>query len=247
MGARPALRKQGGIRRLDRDDFYIRVHFLQESARARYRAARADARHKDIDGAVGIRPDLGACGLVVSGAVVGVVKLSGDKAAGVCGGKLIRFLNGARHALWAVGEHELCAVGGYQLPAFKAHRLGHDYDHLHAELGCVGGDANARVAAGRLDDERVFGYPAGAKGGVEHLFAYSVLGAARGIQVFELRKYLSPRARRFAECGETHEGSAADKLGGGTVYLQSYSPLSQRNFFSLSGRSRPMVPPGFIM
>ena len=63
--------------------------------------------------------------------------------------------DGAVHALLAGRQHDLGAEGLEQPAAFEAHGLGHGDDQLVAAGGTGEGQADAGVAAGRLDDRGV--------------------------------------------------------------------------------------------
>ena len=60
--------------------------------------------------------------------VGGVFKLARDDAVPVLRVQAPRLFDGALHALFAVGEHELCAEGGQQPAPLGAHGLGHGQD-----------------------------------------------------------------------------------------------------------------------
>ena len=89
--------------------------------------------------------------------LAGLLNCCGMKAFGVAGDDLLGLRDGARHALGAGREHELRAEDGEQLPALDGHGLGHGEDELVALGGADEGEADARVAAGGLDDDGVLG------------------------------------------------------------------------------------------
>ena len=111
MRARVTLGEDGGVGGLDRDDLDIGILLLQIFARAGNGAAGADSGDEDIDLAVGIAPDLRACVSFVDGGVLGVYELTGNEARGNFLRELLSLRYGALHALRALGENELGAVG----------------------------------------------------------------------------------------------------------------------------------------
>ena len=88
---------------------------LEHLADAGDRAAGADAGHEDVDGAVGVVPDLLGrwCARWISG-FAGVLELLGEDGARGLGDDLLGACDRALHALGARGEHELGAVGAQQ-------------------------------------------------------------------------------------------------------------------------------------
>ena len=84
--------------------------------------------------------------------VGGILKLTGDEAAGCRLGDLFRLGDGTGHALGAGGQYHFRAVGGHQFLAFDAHGVGHDDDAFVAPQGGHQGKSDAGIAGGRLND-----------------------------------------------------------------------------------------------
>ena len=217
MRARDALGQDRGAGGLDRHDLDVGVLALEVFAHAGQRTAGADARNEDVHGAVGVVPDLGACGRAVRGGVRGVGELTGDEAVRRLGGQLLRLGNGALHALGALGEHQLRAVGLHQLTALNAHGLRHDDDDAVASCGGDGGKADAGVAAGRLDNDGAGLERTALLGIGDHGIGDTVLDGAGGIEVFELCVDLSAEVFRGGETVELEQGSGADQVGNGII------------------------------
>ena len=125
MRARVALAEHRRTCRLNGNDLDVRIPALEVLAHAGERAARTDARNKDIDLTVGVLPYLRPRRLEVRGGIGLVGELAGDEAVRRLGGKLLGFRYRALHALCPVGQNYLRAVGLEQLAPLYAHRLRH--------------------------------------------------------------------------------------------------------------------------
>ena len=100
--------------------------------------------------------------------------------------QLLGLGDGAGHAPSRGRQDDLGAEGLEQAAAFEAHALGHGDDELVAAGGAGEGQADAGVAAGRLDDDRVLGDLAVALAGVDHGDADAVLDRPERIEVLHL-------------------------------------------------------------
>ena len=87
--------------------------------------------------------------------ISGVDKLAGNEAVVVFLRQLLRLGDGALHALGALAEYQLRAVGTHQLPPLHAHGLRHHNDDTVATGGRHGGKTDARIAGGRLNNNGV--------------------------------------------------------------------------------------------
>ena len=105
--------------------------------------------------------------------------------------QFLRALDRALHALLARGEVEGRAIGEHQPPPLERHRFGHDQDQLVALHRRDHGQADAGVAAGRLDD-RAAGLRACPTrfGLLDHRQRDAVLDRAAGIGAFGLDPHL---------------------------------------------------------
>ena len=214
-----ALAQHRGGGGLDSHNLHVGVLALEILADAGHRAASADTGHKDVDLAVGILPNFGAGGALVSVRVGRVHKLAGHKAVGNFLGQLVRLGNGTLHALGTVGQHQLGAVGLHQLAALHAHRLGHNDDDAVAAGGGHGGQTNAGVAGGRLDDDRAGLQLAGGLGIVNHRLGNAVLDRAGGVEIFQLAQNLGFQVFSGFNMGELQQGRAANQLVSGSINL----------------------------
>ena len=143
--------------------------------------------------------------------VLRVVKLAGDDRAGQLARKLPRLLNRARHALFALGQNDLGAVGGQKRDALAAHGVRHGENHAVAARRADGGKADAGVAAGRLDDHAAGSKRARALRGLDHEKRRTVFRAAGGIHEFQLAEKPIRRAQRTRGAGQAHERRVTDE------------------------------------
>src|SRR5690606_18492482 len=178
---------------VDADDLHRTVgDLLEVPAGARDGAAGADARDEVGDLAVGVVPDLRAGGLVVARRATRVGVLVGLPAAGELAGETIG------DAVVAVGvlrrdggraHDHLGAVGPQHVALVLADLVGTHEHALVAALLRDQGQADAGVTGGGLDDRPTRLQFARGFGRIDHLHRDAVLGAAAGIEVFDLRRY----------------------------------------------------------
>ena len=190
---------------------HLGLALLQHLADAGERAAGADARHEDVDVAVGVVPDLLGRGAPVDLDVRLVLELLREHGAGGLGGDLLGACDGALHALAARGEHELGAVGAQQRAALLAHGLGHRDDDAVAAGGADHRERDAGVAARALDDGAAGLQRARRLGGVDDADAEAVLHARRGVVELELGE--DGRVGAVGHAVQAHERRATEDLG----------------------------------
>ena len=152
--------------------------------------------------------------------VRGVDELTGDEAVRRLRGKLICLGDGALHALGCFSQDQLRAVGLHQLAALDGHALGHDDDNAVAAGGRDGGQADAGIAGGRLNDDGAGLQLAGGFGVVDHLLCDAVLDGAGGIEVFQLGENLGLQVQFFFDMRQLQQRSLADELVCGSVNLR---------------------------
>ena len=87
--------------------------------------------------------------------------------------------------------------------------------------GGDGGEADAGVAAGRLDNDGAGLERAALLGVGDHGIGDTVLDGAGGIEVFELCVDLSAEVFRGGETVELEQGSGADQVGNGIISLHN--------------------------
>ena len=199
-------------------------------------AAGADARHEDVHAAVGVVPDLRAGGLDVGLGVGGVHELAGDEGVGNLFCQLVGLGDGTLHALGALAQHQLCAVSLHQLAALDAHGLRHDDDDAVTLGGSYGGQTDAGVAGGGLNDDGTGLEFAGGLGVVDHLLGDTVLDGTGRVEIFQLGQNGGLQVLLFLDVGQLQQRSVADQLICGRVNLahRSILPLGALGPASLS-------------
>ena len=144
--------------------------------------------------------------------ICGVYKLVRNKASGRFCCQRFRLRNGALHALCAFRQNQFRAVGAHQLAALDGHIFRHDNDE---PVPLDGGDhcqADALVAAGRLDDRRAGAQLAGRLRVLDHGQGDAVLHAARKVVVFQLREDRGMQAVLFFDVRQLQQRRSADQL-----------------------------------
>ena len=212
MRPRLPARKHGRTFRLHGHGADVRVAFLQIFRRARQGAARSHARHDAVEAAVGIEPQLGPGGAVVRFGVVGVGELPHDDAVFMFAVQLLGLVDGALHPQSAGREHDLGAVGGKQLAALFAHGLGHGQNQRIALYCAHARQPDARIAAGRLDEQGIFADLASLFQAADHVQGGAVFHAARGVQIFQLRKHFGARPKAAFHAVQPQQRRLADQV-----------------------------------
>ena len=172
------------------DDLDRRVLRLQVAGDAGDRAARARAGDEVGDPPGRLAPDLGPGGLLVGqrvgrvGVLVGAegVELVGQPV----GDRVVALRVLGRHGDRA--HHDLGAVGPQQRDLLRGHLVGHHEDAAVAALGGDDGEADAGVAARRLDDRAARPQQAVALGGEDHLQRRPVLRRAARVRRLHLHR-----------------------------------------------------------
>ena len=135
-------------------------------------------------------------------------------------GQLLGLGNGPLHALGPLDEHQLRTVGLHQLAALHAHGFRHDDDHPIAPGGGHGGQADAGVAGGGLDDDAVLMQQAPGLGVVDHGPGDAVLHGPGGVQILQLGQDTGLQAVFLLQMGQLQQGGAADQLIGGGIDMR---------------------------
>ena len=212
MGARAALGQDRRVVRLDGDDLDGSLLLLQVFAGARDGAAGADAGNEDVDRAVGVFEDLRTGGGFMDGGVRRVDELTGDEAAGDLRRQLIRFGDGALHALRAFGQDDLRTVGFQDVAALHAHGLGHREDGPVALGSRDGSEADAGVAGGRLDNDGALFQETLRLGVLDHRLRDTVLDASGRVEVFEFDEKGGLQVQFLFDVGDFDERGVPDEL-----------------------------------
>ncbi len=148
-------KKGGDVFGFDGDEFDVRFMFLEEFTHTLEASPAADTGDEAIDVPVHLSPDFRAGLFVVYPWVVGVLELLGDEDSGIFGGHLADFVDGPGEAFRVGGEDQLRAQSANQFFSFFTHTFGHDdTDGVPLESPDEG-HADARIAGGGFDDDRV--------------------------------------------------------------------------------------------
>ena len=217
MGTGLSAGDDRGSCRLYGDDFHIGLLVFQIFSGAGEGSAGADAGHEEVDITFGIFPDFRTGGLVVSLRVGRVHELAGDEAVRDFLCQLFCLCDGAGHALAAVCQNQLCAVGSQKVSALHAHGLRHGDDDPVALGGGHGSQADAGVAAGGLDDDGVGLEYASCLGIFDHCLSDAVFDAAGRVEVFELGENTGVQAFCLLDAGELQKRGIADEFGDALV------------------------------
>ena len=154
-----------------------------------------------------------------------VDKLAGDEAVRDLRGQLVGLGDGALHALGAFGQDELGAVGLHELAALDGHGLRHDDDDAVTAGGGDGGQTDAGIAGGGLNDDGAGLELAGGLGVVDHFLCDAVLNGAGGVEVFELGEDLRLEVQVFFDMRELEQRGLADELICGSINLRHNDDL----------------------
>ena len=122
--------------------------------------------------------------------------------------------DGALHSFRAGSQFQGGAQGLQQPAPLDAHRVGHREDDLVSLGRPDPREADAGIAAGRLDDGGALLQDALRFGVLDHREGDAVLDASAGVEVFEFEKNVGLLA---FEPGNPEKRSLSDKLGKGGV------------------------------
>ena len=132
-------------------------------------------------------------------------------------GEFLSLGDGALHALRAVRQDNLRAVCLEQVAALDAHRLRHCQDGFVAASCCDAGEADARVAGGRLDDRSARLQFAVFLGLLDYGLRDAVLDGASRIEVLELHVDVSLDVIGLDEVVGLQERRTADQFRNAVV------------------------------
>ena len=215
-----AARQDGCVFRLDRPDLELGVLRLEHLADAADRATRAEARAETVDRAADLFEDLGGGVVAVHSGVCRVVELAGNEDSRVVFSHFVRnslaFRDAVADIARIVYQNDFRAVVLHQLAALLGNRVRHDDLDRVALDRAAQRKADALVAAGRLDDDRVRMEQAAALGVLEHVERGARLDRAADIQTFKFDKHIG-RARRD-HAVQTHHRRMADRFQNVAVY-----------------------------
>ena len=165
--------------------------------------------------------------------VRGVHELAGDEAVRDLLGQLVRLCDRALHALRALGKHQLRTVGLHQLAALDGHGLWHDDNNAVSARGSDGGKADARVAGGRLNDDRALLQKTLLLCVVDHRLGDAVFDRARGVEVFKLGEDGGLETIGLFQMCELQQRGVANELIGGSIDVRHIKNLLFRQIFKI--------------
>ena len=148
--------KKRGVSRFDSYDFNGWFLGFQILADAGKRAACADTSEENINSAVCIVVDFRACCFFMYQRIDRVGKLAGNKRIRNFFSQFICFVNSAFHACFTRSKNDFSTISRNKIAAFNGHGFRHREDSPVAFCSCNGGQANARIAAGRFNNDRTF-------------------------------------------------------------------------------------------
>ena len=119
-------RENGRGGRLDSDHLDVGLSGLEVFSDARDRSACAHSRNKEVHLSVRVLIDFGAGRLKVNSGICRIDKLPGNQAVRDLSCKLLGSCNGALHALCALGQNQLGAIGAHELTPLDGHGFRHD-------------------------------------------------------------------------------------------------------------------------
>ena len=148
-----------------------------------------------------------------------VRELRRDEGARRLFGELFGFRNGALHALAAVRQHDLRAIGLQQVAALDAHRLRHREDGFVASCRRDAREADARVARRRLDDDAAGLQLALFLRLLDHRLRDAVFDGAGRVEVLELDEHICGQVIRLDEIVRLEKRGLADEFRDALINL----------------------------
>src|SRR5262249_18377643 len=210
-------------------DLDVAVAFLERDTDTGQRAAGAHRADKAVDLAVGLRPDLGAGGLVVTAAVGEIVELGGpDRAVRLGGRDLLRQSSGIAGIVHRSGvrdrrhEPQIDAARKRHVLFFLALRLRHHNDGAIAAGVADQRQADAGVAGGPLDYDPTGPKRAALLGVFDDVERSTVLDRAAGIQKLGLAE--DGAARLFRRAAQLDQRRVADSADKAVSYIHASPP-----------------------
>ena len=145
-------------------------------------------------------------------------ELARDEAVRNLGGKFFRFRNSALHALGTIGKHQFGTVSFHEQTTLDRHGLRHRDDESIAASCSNRSQADARIAARRLNDHRIFVQLARSFGIVKHRLRDTIFHRTRGVEILELYEHLRFQVEVLLDIAELQKRRVANKLVNGSVY-----------------------------
>ena len=216
-GSTLAEHRGGG--RLYSYNLHLRVLALEEFAGAAEGAAGTYTSYEEVNLALGIFPDFRTSSCLVGSRVCLVGELGRDVGMRDGSSKLLCLGNSALHALGTVGQDNFCPVCLQKVAAFHGHGLRHG-ENSPVATGCrYAGQADAGIAAGRLDDDGILGELALGLSLLNHSLGDTVLDTACRVEIFQLYQDISLQAVCLDEVVGAEQRGTSDKFCYTVIYL----------------------------
>ena len=196
---------------------YRSILLLEVTANTGNGAAGAHPSHKGINGSIGILPNFGAGGGIVSPGIGFIYKLSRNKAMRNFFCQFICFGNSAFHALGPGGQHQFGPISFHQLAALHTHTIRHNNDNTITASRRHRSQTNSGIAGGGLNDDRLRGKHAFLLGILNHGQGNTILDRTRRIKIFQLGQNTGFQAIFFLEMGQFQQRSMTNELGCGSI------------------------------
>ena len=207
---RARLRDDRRIFRFHRDDLDARLAFFEHLAHAGAGATGADRGNENVDLAVRVVPDFLGCCLRMDVRICRILELLRHPAIRGFLEDLLRFGDCTLHALRSRREDKLGSEHGEEGAPLHAHSLGHGEDEFVSCGRRDESERDARVAAGRFDDDRFFFEDPLFLGVIDHRHADAILHAAERIEELALERDRGSGA--FGDLVQFDQRRAADGL-----------------------------------
>ncbi|CDN43080.1 hypothetical protein BN871_CK_00470 [Paenibacillus sp. P22] len=190
MGSGLAARQDGGTLRLHDKNAQCRQQLAKLFSRSGNRSSGAAGGDEHIHSPFHLLHDLQRRRSPMRIWIGGIFKLKGNVAAFNSYSQLLRLADRSRHPLRCRRQHDLGSVSPQDADPLLAHIVRHDENGLVSSRRRIHGDADARVAAGRLDDR-----PPRLQETVllrlqHHIGGGPVLHASARIELFQLHVHL---------------------------------------------------------
>ena len=147
-----------------------------------------------------------------------VGKLAGDEGVGDFFCQFVGFIDSSLHPFFAFREDDFTTVGGNEVAPFDGHGFRHGEDSAVAFGGGDSGQADARVAACRFNDNCAGLQETLFLGVVQHRFYDTVLYATCRVEILKLRVDFRVQFICFFVVGEFKKRSAADEVCDFPIY-----------------------------
>ncbi len=223
MGPGRFTRQHLRFRRFYGNDPGFGFFFFQIATGACNGAAGSHTGDQQIHFPFCIAPDFGSGCFVMCFRIGGIVKLPGNKAAGILSGQTLGFLDRPAHAGRSVGEYNFRAVCRQQTSSFHTHGFGHGEYHAIASGRSQSRQCNAGVSAGGFDQDCTLVQISFFFGIIQHGFCNTVFDTAGRISAFHFAVYSRLQSMCLFQVLQAHQGRIPYEIADILMHL-SYSP-----------------------